>query len=172
MLFQCPMPEIITGIFYDINALKCFRWQDFKIEKGEDGKGLVSPFFYEGGSRFEDCSLIAEEFCNEETLLVDNNDAKSNLLPYSLHVLPMETRDEICEFPLEYFEYIIPEKEKQAVLESIFQFRPIPDFDSDVTDAYLGRKFFFRDCIVVRKHSRNVILTPFYNDIGAISPLN
>jgi len=125
--------------------------------------------FIEGGASFEDCVLIADGFCNDETMQVDMGEVNSDVLPYSLHVLPLEEKDMFCPFPKELFEYIIPDKERQNVLESLFPFRPIPEYDSEVVDAYLGRKFFFRDCIVVREHSRNIVLTPFYNDIGAIS---
>ena len=158
-----------NGIFYDTMALRCFSWRDFKVEADDEGKGLVSPFFKEGGALFGDCVLIAEEFCNDETLAVDNKKVTGELFPYSLHVLPMDGQRVFYDFPNELFEYIIPDKDRQSVLESLFPFRPIPDFDSEVTDAYLARKFKFRDCIVVRLNSKNVILTPFFNDIGAIS---
>ena len=160
-----------NGLFFDTKALRCFSWQDFKVETDEDSKGLATPLFEEGGAEFDDCVLIADGFCNDETLKVDTREVSSSVLPYSLHVLPLEEKNEFRPFPRELFEYIIPDKERKAVLESLFPFRPIPDFDSEVLDAYLGRKFFFRDCIVVRKHSRNVMLTPFLSDVGALSLL-
>ena len=158
-----------NAIFYDTGALRCFSWQDFKIDADEEGKGLVSPFFEDSGSLFNDCALVSEEFCNSETLAVNTKNANEALLPYSIHVQPMERKGDFYDYPGELFEYIIPDKDRQSVLEALFPFRPIPDFDSEVTDAYLARKFIFRDCIVVRLCSRNVILTPFFNDIGAIS---
>ena len=158
-----------NALFYDTRALKCFRWQDFKVEADDDGKGLVSPFFEESGALFDECVLISEPFCNDETLAVDNKSANEPLLPYSLHVLSVDDKNYFRDLPVEVFEYILPEKDRLEVLESLFPFRPIPDFDSDVTDAYLSRKFKLRDGIVIRLDSKNVILTPFLNDVGAIS---
>ena len=157
------------AMFYDCRAQRCFKWQDFLIDADDHGKGLASPFFDKSGSLYGNCTPVQDAFNNAETLAVDNCEARRKILPYSLSIVADEARNEYFCMPFEMFKYDIPEKEMADVLASLFPFRPVPALDSVVTDAFIEDSFRFKDCIVTRKHSQNVLLTPLFNDIGAIS---
>ena len=156
------------GLFYDCLAQKCFKWQDFLIDADDESDGLVSPLFSESSSIYRNCLPVPPEFCNAETLKVDNSEANSRVLPYNLKILTNDSMRRHNEDLVEYFSYDIPESDKRSVFEALFPFRPIPDFDSEVTDACVQSKFKLKDYIVIRDQSTNIILTPFFNEIGNI----
>ena len=62
--------------------------------------------------------------------------------------------------------YIIPEEEKQEVLDALYPFAGTPSLDDERLDLHTGKTFQIRDYIVTREGSGNFLVTPFYAEKG------
>ena len=62
--------------------------------------------------------------------------------------------------------YIIPEEDKQEVLERLYPFVDKPTLDKTMTDLHTEKTFKVRDFIVVREGDGNFLVTPFYAEAG------
>jgi len=79
--------------------------------------------------------------------------------------LPFETKPlTINEVEIE--EYIIPEDEKQAVLEQLYPFEGVPSLDEKQFDLHAGKIFRVGQFRVTREHGLNFLVSPFYEDGG------
>jgi len=66
--------------------------------------------------------------------------------------------------PIEIYE--IPGKEKKAVLEKLFPFRPIPGMGRLMEDIHAEKTFRVREFLVAREGTMNVLASPYYPESG------
>ena len=62
--------------------------------------------------------------------------------------------------------YIIPEEDRQKVLETLYPFFDVPSMDEERVDIHTGKSFKVRDYIVTREGNGNFLVTPFYAEAG------
>jgi hypothetical protein len=62
--------------------------------------------------------------------------------------------------------YDIPDDQKQAVLEKLYIFRPIPSLDDVMEDIHTGKRFRVREFLVAREGRMNVLASPYYLEAG------
>jgi hypothetical protein len=63
-------------------------------------------------------------------------------------------------------EYVIPEEQKEPVLEALYPFVPIPSMDEERLDLHSGKKFRIREFRVTREGGMNCLVSPYYEDGG------
>ena len=63
-------------------------------------------------------------------------------------------------------EFIIPEDKKEAVLEQLYLFDPVPSLDEEMYDLHEGKKFTVRDFRVTWEHGQNWLVSPYYPASG------
>ena len=62
--------------------------------------------------------------------------------------------------------YIIPDEDKQKVLDALYPFNDQPSLDEERVDLHTGRSFKVRDFIVTREGNGNFLVTPYYAEKG------
>ncbi|MBQ7651833.1 MAG: hypothetical protein IJS15_12790 [Victivallales bacterium] len=62
--------------------------------------------------------------------------------------------------------YIIPEEDRQKVLDALYPFNDQPGLDEERLDIHTSRLFKVRDFIVTREGNGNFLVTPFYAEAG------
>ena len=62
--------------------------------------------------------------------------------------------------------YIIPDEDRQKVLDALYPFFPTPSLDADMLDIHTQRRFKVRDYIVTREGDGNFLVTPYYAEAG------
>ena len=62
--------------------------------------------------------------------------------------------------------YIIPDEDKEKVLDALYPFFDTPSLDADMLDLHTQRTFKVRDDIVTREGNGNFLVTPFYAEKG------
>ncbi|MBR4220963.1 MAG: hypothetical protein IKR81_07400 [Victivallales bacterium] len=62
--------------------------------------------------------------------------------------------------------YIIPEEDRQKVLDALYPFTDKPSLDDERLDLHTNRKFKVRDYIVTREGEGNFLVTPYYAEAG------
>ena len=62
--------------------------------------------------------------------------------------------------------YIIPEEDRQKVLDALYPFNDQPGLDDEWLDIHTSRLFKVRDFIVTREGNGNFLVTPFYAEAG------
>lgn len=80
------------------------------------------------------------------------------LLPFPIKVVPSATG------PVRIYE--IPEDQKEAVLELLYIFRPVPSLDDIMEDIHTGKRFRVREFLVAREGESNVLASPYYLEAG------
>ncbi len=63
-------------------------------------------------------------------------------------------------------EYIIPEDDKEYVLEELYPFDPIPDLDIVMIDIHAEKEFIVRQFRVFWEHRCNWLVSPYYPESG------
>jgi len=63
-------------------------------------------------------------------------------------------------------EFIIPEEDKEIVLEQLYPFSPIPKLTDEVEDLHAGKKFIVKDFRVTWEHGMNYLVSPYYPESG------
>jgi hypothetical protein len=63
-------------------------------------------------------------------------------------------------------EYVIPEEQKEPVLEALYPFVPIPSMDEERLDLHSGKKFKIREFRVTREGGMNCLVSPYYEEGG------
>ncbi len=63
-------------------------------------------------------------------------------------------------------EFIIPDEDKEIVLEQLYPFTPIPKLTDEVEDLHSGKKFFIKDFRVTWEHGMNYLVGPYYPEGG------
>lgn len=86
--------------------------------------------------------------------------------------LPIEERLPYPTRPL-YFpngqsveEFIIPEEDKEIVLEQLYPFSPISKLTDEVEDLHANKKFIVKDFRVTWEHGMNYLVSPYYPESG------
>lgn len=62
--------------------------------------------------------------------------------------------------------YIIPEADRQKVLDALYPFTEVPSLDTVLLDLHTGKTFKVRDYIVTREGDGNFLVTPYYAEKG------
>ena len=63
-------------------------------------------------------------------------------------------------------EYIIPDDKKEAVLNDLYIFSPIPALDEERYDLHEGKTFKLSDFRVTREDGDNFLVSPYYPSSG------
>ena len=63
-------------------------------------------------------------------------------------------------------EFIIPEEDKEIVLEQLYPFSPIPKLTDEVEDLHAYKKFIVKDFRVTWEHGMNYLVSPYYPESG------
>lgn len=63
-------------------------------------------------------------------------------------------------------EFIIPEEDKEIVLEQLYPFSPIPKLTDELEDLHSGKKFIVKDFRVTWEHGMNYLVSPYYPEGG------
>ena len=63
-------------------------------------------------------------------------------------------------------EFIIPDEDKEIVLEQLYPFTPIPKLTDEVEDLHSGKKFLIKDFRVTWEHGMNYLVSPYYPESG------
>ena len=62
--------------------------------------------------------------------------------------------------------YIIPDEDKQKVLDMLYPFAGQPDLDDELLDIHTSKTFKVRDFLVTREGDGNFLVTPYYAEAG------
>lgn len=63
-------------------------------------------------------------------------------------------------------EFIIPEEDKELVLEGLFPFSPIPKLTDEIYDLHADKTFIVKDFRVTWEHGMNYLVSPYYPESG------
>jgi len=63
-------------------------------------------------------------------------------------------------------EFIIPDEDRQLVLEQIYPFSPVPKLTDQMIDIHVDRAFTVRDFRVTWEHGMNYLVSPYYSEGG------
>ncbi len=63
-------------------------------------------------------------------------------------------------------EYVIPEGNKQEVLNQMYISDPVPSLEEQRFDLHEGKLFTVRDFRVVREDGKNFLVSPYYPNSG------
>ncbi len=80
------------------------------------------------------------------------------LLPFPIKVVPSATG------PVQIYE--IPDDQKEAILEQLYIFKPVPSLDDLMEDIHAGKRFHVREFMVAREGGMNVLASPYYPEAG------
>jgi hypothetical protein len=80
--------------------------------------------------------------------------------------LPYPTRPMSFHDGTSVEEFIIPEEDKEIVLEQLSPFSPIPKLTDEVEDLHSGKKFIVKDFRVTWEHGMNYLVSPYYPESG------
>ncbi len=62
--------------------------------------------------------------------------------------------------------YLIPEEDKQKVLDALYPFNDSPKLYDERIDLHTGKTFKVRDFLVTREGDLNCLATPYYAEAG------
>ena len=79
-------------------------------------------------------------------------------LPFPVKVVPS------ARGPVRIYE--IPEDQKEAILEQLYIFRPVPSLDDVMEDIHAEKQFRVREFLVAREGEMNVLASPYYLEAG------
>jgi hypothetical protein len=63
-------------------------------------------------------------------------------------------------------EFIIPEEDREIVLEQLYPFSPIPQLTDEMYDIHAERTFIVKDFRVTWEHGMNFLVSPYYPESG------
>jgi hypothetical protein len=63
-------------------------------------------------------------------------------------------------------EFIIPEEDKEIVLEQLYPFSPVPKLTDEMYDLHADKKFIVREFRVTWEHGLNYLVSPYYPESG------
>lgn len=63
-------------------------------------------------------------------------------------------------------EFIIPEEDREIVLEQLYPFSPIPKLTDEMYDLHADKTFLVRDFRVTWEHGMNYLVSPYYPESG------
>jgi len=80
-------------------------------------------------------------------------------LPYATKPLIFPNGDIVEEF-------IIPDEDRELVLEQLYPFSPVPKLTDEVYDLHADRTFVIKDFRVTWEHGMNYLVSPYYPESG------
>jgi len=80
--------------------------------------------------------------------------------------LPYPTRPMYFPDGTSVEEFIIPEEDKELVLEQLYPFSPIPKLTDVVYDLHADKTFAIKDFRVTWEHGMNYLVSPYYPESG------
>lgn len=63
-------------------------------------------------------------------------------------------------------EFIIPDEDREIVLEQLYPFSPIPKLTDEIEDLHVNKKFIVKDFRVTWEHGMNYLVSPYYPEGG------
>ncbi len=108
-------------------------------------------------------------------LIPDYNPSNTLGLQERRMMMPLSRPQERLDYPTEIMKmangceverYIIPEEDRQKVLDALYPFNDQPGLDDERLDIHTSRLFKVRDFIVTREGNGNFLVTPFYAEAG------
>lgn len=63
-------------------------------------------------------------------------------------------------------EFIIPEEDKEIVLDQLYPFSPVPKLTDTMLDLHADKSFVVRDFRVTWEHGMNYLVSPYYPESG------
>jgi len=80
--------------------------------------------------------------------------------------LPYQTRPLYFSNGASVEEFIIPDEDRELVLEQIYPFSPIPKLTDVMYDIHAGKTFTVKDFRVTWEHGMNFLVSPYYPESG------
>jgi hypothetical protein len=80
--------------------------------------------------------------------------------------LPYATRPMYFPNGASVEEFIIPDEDKEIVLEQLFPFSPIPKLTDEMYDLHADKTFVVKDFRVTWEHGMNYLVSPYYPESG------
>ena len=110
-----------------------------------------------------------------ESIESDYNPANSLGAPERRMLMSISGPQDRLEYPTEILKmangcevekYIIPEEDKQKVLDMLYPFAGQPSLDDELLDIHTDKNFKVRDYIVTREGDGNFLVSPYYAEKG------
>jgi hypothetical protein len=80
--------------------------------------------------------------------------------------LPYQTRPMVFTNGASVEEFIIPDEDRELVLEQIYPFSPIPKLTDVMYDIHAEKTFMVKDFRVTWEHGMNFLVSPYYPESG------
>jgi hypothetical protein len=80
--------------------------------------------------------------------------------------LPYPTQPMIFPNGASVEEFIIPEEDREIVLEQLYPFSPIPKLTDTMYDLHADKTFVVREFRVTWEHGMNYLVSPYYPESG------
>ena len=80
--------------------------------------------------------------------------------------LPYQTRPLFFSNGASVDEFIIPDEDRELVLEQLYPFSPIPKLTDIVYDLHADKTFVVKDFRVTWEHGMNYLVSPYYPESG------
>ena len=80
--------------------------------------------------------------------------------------LPYPTKPMLFRDGTSVEEFIIPEEDKEIVLEQLYPFSPIPGMNDVIYDLHADKTFIVKEFRVTWEHGMNYLVSPYYPESG------
>lgn len=90
---------------------------------------------------------------------MDDEPALDEKLPYSTKPMYFPDGSSVEEF-------IIPEEDREIVLEQLYPFSPVPKLSDEMYDLHADKTFVVKDFRVTWEHGMNYLVSPYYPESG------
>ncbi len=90
---------------------------------------------------------------------MDENNPFDEPLPYPTRPLFFPNGECVEDF-------IIPEEDREIVLEQLYPFSPLPKLTDVMYDLHADKTFVVKDFRVTREHGMNYLVSPYYPESG------
>jgi hypothetical protein len=80
--------------------------------------------------------------------------------------LPYKTRQLFFPNGVSVEEFIIPDEDRELVLEQLYPFSPIPKLTDVLYDLHADKTFVVKDFRVTWEHGMNYLVSPYYAESG------
>ena len=80
--------------------------------------------------------------------------------------LPYQTRPMYFPNGASVEEFIIPDEDRELVLEQLYPFAPVPKLTDVMYDIHADKTFIVRDFRVTWEHGMNYLVSPYYPESG------
>jgi hypothetical protein len=111
----------------------------------------------DGRQTVDDKKLDEEKSMNSEFFSDDN--PIEERLPYPTKPMYFPDGTSVEEF-------IIPDEDKEIVLEQLYPFTPVPQLTDEMEDLHSGKKFLVKDFRVTWEYGMNYLVSPYYPESG------